>query len=121
MAHGLCSPGLFALAGFVYVIFSSRSFVLCKGVLSVVPALSLAWFLFCSSNIAFPPRARLLGEVMLIVSLVSYYCWFMVPLGLMVFITGVYCIVLYSSIQHGRVRGLVGSGVLVGSSFMTIS
>lgn len=42
VAHGLCSPGLFALAGFVYGIFSSRSFVLCKGVLSVVPVLSLA-------------------------------------------------------------------------------
>lgn len=70
---------------------------------------------------AFPPRARLLGEVILIVSLVSYYCWFMVPVGLMVFVTGVYCMVLYSSIQHGMVRGLVGSGVLTGSSFMTMS
>lgn len=30
----------------------------------------------------------------------------MVPLGIIVFITGVYSLILYSSIQHGSVSGL---------------
>lgn len=41
VAHGLCSPGLFALSGYTYSLFSSRSIFLCKGVLSLVPRLSL--------------------------------------------------------------------------------
>lgn len=41
VAHGLCSPGLFALAGYVYKMFSSRRLLICSGVLSLVPAISL--------------------------------------------------------------------------------
>lgn len=41
VAHGLCSPGLFALSGYTYSLFSSRSIFLCKGALSLVPRLSL--------------------------------------------------------------------------------
>lgn len=69
VAHGLCSPGLFGLANYTYDLFGSRIMYLCSGVLGVVPVLSLCWFLMCSSNMAFPPRLRLLSEIMLIVSL----------------------------------------------------
>ena len=41
VAHGLCSAGLFGLAGCLYRLFSSRSLLLCKGVLRVMPSLSL--------------------------------------------------------------------------------
>lgn len=79
--------------------------------------------MFCSRNIAFPPRANLLGEVILIRALASYYFWFLVPLGVMSFVTGVYSLVLYSTVQHGCVRGLAyGSRVGgVNSRFMLIT
>lgn len=73
VAHGLCSAGMFGLAGYVYRLYSSRRLLLCKGVLRVIPRMSLAWFLFCSSNMAFPPRANLLAEIMLIGRLTAYY------------------------------------------------
>lgn len=41
VAHGLCSAGLFALAGYLYKLFSSRRLLLCKGVLRVIPSISL--------------------------------------------------------------------------------
>lgn len=41
VAHGLCSAGLFGLAGYIYKLFSSRRLLLCKGVLGVVPRISL--------------------------------------------------------------------------------
>lgn len=72
VAHGLCSPGLFALANFSYILFSSRRLIICSGVLALFPSLSMCWFLLCSSNIAFPPRSGLLGEVCLLMSLVCY-------------------------------------------------
>lgn len=41
VAHGLCSPGLFALANYCYSLFASRSLFVCCGVLGLVPSLSL--------------------------------------------------------------------------------
>lgn len=41
VSHGLCSAGLFGLAGFLFELYGSRSLFICKGVLSVVPVLSL--------------------------------------------------------------------------------
>ena len=63
---------------------------------------------------AFPPRLRLMGEIFLIYSLVSYSVWFMFPLGGMAFFAGVYSLLLYSMVQHGNLRGLVNRGGLIG-------
>lgn len=121
MAHGLCSAGLFALAGFMYAVFYSRSFILCKGVLRVFPGLSLVWFLFCVSNMAFPPRLSLLGEIYLIISLLCYCYWLIIPLGMIVFVTGAYSMVMYSSIQHGVLSSLVAEErIIMGSSFIVM-
>lgn len=70
---------------------------------------------------AFPPRVGLLGEIMLILRLTSYYIWFMVPLGFIVFVTGIYSLILYSVIQYGRVSGLRMRGSLLRSRYITIS
>lgn len=70
---------------------------------------------------AFPPRVGLLGEIILIFRLTSYYIWFMVPLGFIVFVTGVYSLILYSLIQHGRIRGLRMRGSLLRSRYITIA
>lgn len=107
VSHGLCSAGLFGLAGFLFELYGSRRLFLCKGVLSVVPAFSLRWFLFCSRNMGCPPRGILVAEIMLITALVSHYFWFRVPLGLITFVAAVYSLFLFSTIQHGRVSGLI--------------
>lgn len=120
VAHGLCSPGLFALANYVYVLFSSRSLFVCSGVLGLVPALSLCWFLISSANIAFPPSLRLLSELLLIMSIVSVSLWLMVPIGLIVFVTGAYSLILYSCVQHGSGSRLRGVGGILGIDHLLI-
>nr|ASL05701.1 NADH dehydrogenase subunit 4 [Xylotrechus magnicollis] len=101
LAHGLCSSGLFCLANIVYERLGSRSLYLNKGLLNIIPSLSLWWFLLCSSNMAAPPSLNLLGEIMLINSLVSYSSWTMIFLSLMSFFSAVYSLFLYSYTQHG--------------------
>nr|YP_009271880.1 NADH dehydrogenase subunit 4 [Xylotrechus grayii]AIW58314.1 NADH dehydrogenase subunit 4 [Xylotrechus grayii] len=101
LAHGLCSSGLFCLANIVYERLGSRSLYLNKGLLNIIPSLSLWWFLLCSSNMAAPPSLNLLGEIMLINSLVSYSSWSMIFLSLMSFFSAVYSLFLYSYTQHG--------------------
>nr|ASL24557.1 NADH dehydrogenase subunit 4 [Pachyta bicuneata] len=102
VAHGLCSSGLFCLANISYERISSRSLFLNKGLLNIMPSLSFWWFLLCSSNMAAPPSLNLLGEIMLINSLISFNWLTMLFLSLISFFSAVYSLFLYSFSQHGN-------------------
>nr|APX40637.1 NADH dehydrogenase subunit 4 [Colaspidema barbarum] len=101
LAHGLCSSGLFCLANITYERLHSRSLYLSKGLLNLVPNLALWWFLLCSSNMAAPPSMNLLGEIMLINSMISFSWLSMIFLSLLSFFGAVYSLFLYSYVQHG--------------------
>nr|AGA56174.1 NADH dehydrogenase subunit 4 [Polycheles typhlops] len=101
IGHGLCSSGLFCLSNMVYERLSSRSLLISKGLLSFMPNLSLWWFLLVIGNMAAPPTLNLLGEINLIVSVVS---WSMVSLGgvmVLSFFGAAYSLYMYSLSQHG--------------------
>nr|YP_009937419.1 NADH dehydrogenase subunit 4 [Trigonopterus carinirostris]QNT26929.1 NADH dehydrogenase subunit 4 [Trigonopterus carinirostris] len=101
LAHGLCSSGLFCLANLLYERTHSRSIYLNKGFINVFPNLSFWWFLLCSSNMAAPPSLNLLGEILLINSLVIYSSCFMFIVFFLTFYSAVYSLFLYSYTQHG--------------------
>nr|YP_010411490.1 NADH dehydrogenase subunit 4 [Callirhopalus sedakowii]URN73821.1 NADH dehydrogenase subunit 4 [Callirhopalus sedakowii] len=103
LAHGLCSSGLFCLANISYERTSSRSIYLNKGMINIIPSLSLWWFLLCSSNMAAPPSLNLLGEILLINSLVIYSKYLILFLFSLSFLSAVYSLFLYSFTQHGLV------------------
>nr|ARH54463.1 NADH dehydrogenase subunit 4 [Medon piceus] len=102
IAHGLCSSGLFCLANISYERLLSRSLYLNKGLINLMPSMSLWWFLFSSSNMAAPPSLNLLGEIMLINSLMSWSFLTMLSLSLISFFSAVYSLYLYSFSQHGK-------------------
>nr|AKR07180.1 NADH dehydrogenase subunit 4 [Nigidionus parryi] len=103
VAHGLCSSGLFCLANLSYERLGSRSFFMNKGLINMMPSLSLWWFLLSSSNMAAPPSLNLLGEIMLINSLVCWSFYSMIFLVFISFFSAVYSLYLYSYSQHGKV------------------
>nr|APX40130.1 NADH dehydrogenase subunit 4 [Chaetocnema arida] len=102
VAHGLCSSGLFCLVNIIYERSLSRSIYLNKGLINIIPSLTLWWFLLLSSNMAFPPSLNLFGEIMLINSLVSFNHLNMLFLSFMSFLSAVYSLFLYSYSQHGK-------------------
>nr|APX39540.1 NADH dehydrogenase subunit 4 [Chrysolina haemoptera] len=102
MAHGFCSSGLFCLANISYERIHSRSIYLNKGLINIIPSLSLWWFLLCSSNMAAPPSLNLMGEIILINSLISFNWMSMIFLSLSSFFSCVYSLYLYSYSQHGE-------------------
>nr|YP_009729777.1 NADH dehydrogenase subunit 4 [Copris tripartitus]QHW07555.1 NADH dehydrogenase subunit 4 [Copris tripartitus] len=102
LAHGLCSSGLFCLANISYERLMSRSFYLNKGLINLMPSMALWWFLLCSSNMAAPPSLNLLGEIMLINSLLSWNWLTMMMLMLLSFFSAAYSLYLYAFIQHGK-------------------
>nr|YP_002995762.1 NADH dehydrogenase subunit 4 [Lineus viridis]ACO40321.1 NADH dehydrogenase subunit 4 [Lineus viridis] len=103
LAHGLCSPAMFALANVSYESVGSRSMLLIKGVLSFFPFLTLMWFLICSCNMAAPPSLNLASEIMLFISLLGDSWIWGVIVGALSFLGGAYSLYLYTSGQHGKV------------------
>ncbi|YP_009473448.1 NADH dehydrogenase subunit 4 (mitochondrion) [Choristoneura fumiferana] len=102
IGHGLCSSGMFCLANINYERLHSRSLFINKGLMNFMPSMSLWWFLLMSSNMAAPPSLNLMGEIMLINSLMSW-CWFsMIFLMLISFFSAGYSLYLYSYSQHGK-------------------
>nr|YP_010836249.1 NADH dehydrogenase subunit 4 [Paradoxopsyllus custodis]WGC90511.1 NADH dehydrogenase subunit 4 [Paradoxopsyllus custodis] len=101
VAHGLCSSGMFCLANISYERLMSRSLIMNKGLINFMPSMTLFWFLLSSSNMAAPPSMNLLGEIMIINSLLSWSILMMLVLGLMSFISAAYSLYLFAYTQHG--------------------
>ena len=101
IAHGLCSSGLFSLANINYESSRTRRIYLVKGMLLFSPILSLWWFLFCIGNMAAPPTLNLLSEIFVYFSAFFLSVNFLVMIGLIRFMSGLYSIYLYTATQHG--------------------
>nr|YP_011026069.1 NADH dehydrogenase subunit 4 [Arctolamia fruhstorferi]WQM87497.1 NADH dehydrogenase subunit 4 [Arctolamia fruhstorferi] len=101
LAHGLCSSGLFCLANMSYERILSRSLYLNKGMINILPSLSFWWFLFSVCNMSAPPSLNLLGEILLIISIMSYSKLLIIFLLLLSFFSAAYSLFLYSYSQHG--------------------
>nr|UGN61792.1 NADH dehydrogenase subunit 4 [Cryptocercus convexus] len=101
IAHGLCSSGLFCLANISYERLSSRSLMINKGLMNLMPSMSMWWFLLSSCNMAAPPSLNLLGEISLLNSLIAWSWFCMFTLIFLSFFSAVYTLYLFSFSQHG--------------------
>nr|AAU13942.1 NADH dehydrogenase subunit 4 [Bothropolys sp. SP-2004] len=101
IGHGLCSSGLFAGANMLYERSGTRSMLMTKGLLMVFPSFVLWWFLLCVSNMASPPSLNLLGEISLMISLISYSGSMGLLLAGVSFFSAAYSLYLFSLVGHG--------------------
>nr|YP_010726213.1 NADH dehydrogenase subunit 4 [Diprion wenshanicus]WDY84662.1 NADH dehydrogenase subunit 4 [Diprion wenshanicus] len=104
ISHGLCSSGLFCLVNIIYERLSTRSLFINKGLINFMPSMCLWWFLLCSSNMAAPPSLNLLGEIMLINSLIMWNKVTFLLIILLSFFSACYTLYLYSFTQHGNMN-----------------
>nr|YP_010121804.1 NADH dehydrogenase subunit 4 [Callista chinensis]QRE83911.1 NADH dehydrogenase subunit 4 [Callista chinensis] len=119
-AHGLCSPCLFALAASVYDVVGTRNVVLSKGILRVFPMFSVVWLMACILNMGFPPSLNFFGELFCVAPMMWLNMWFLIPGGLMVFLSACYCLSLYSWVNHGVMSEMIHpiSGISVRYLYM---
>ena len=103
IAHGLRSSAIFCMANINYRITSTRRILLTKGIISIIPNISIWWFIFSCANIAAPPRINLMREIMLIIAIIKQSIIVVIPLRLIRFITVAYSLYLYSSTNHGSI------------------
>lgn len=102
LAHGLRSSAIFCLANITYNVTITRSLVLTKGLLSLMPAISFLWFMGCCANMATPPRINLIREIFLITATIRQSFIILIPLAIIRFITVAYSVYLYSATNHGH-------------------
>nr|YP_002970615.1 NADH dehydrogenase subunit 4 [Laccotrephes robustus]ACJ69529.1 NADH dehydrogenase subunit 4 [Laccotrephes robustus] len=105
IGHGLCSSALFCLANISYERVGSRSLYINKGLITFMPSMSLFWFLLSANNMACPPSLNLLGEVMLINSILGWSSFSFIFLAFSSFLSCCYSIYLYAVTQHGSLYG----------------
>nr|AWV83375.1 NADH dehydrogenase subunit 4 [Tanna japonensis] len=101
IGHGLCSSGLFCLANISYERMTSRSILINKGMLTFMPSMTLMWFLMCAGNMSCPPTMNIIGEMMIINSLISWSSLTMIMLVGSSFMAACYSLFLFSYTQHG--------------------
>nr|YP_010701991.1 NADH dehydrogenase subunit 4 [Huananpotamon koatenense]WCL18753.1 NADH dehydrogenase subunit 4 [Huananpotamon koatenense] len=101
IGHGLCSSGLFSLANMIYERVGSRSLFLSKGLLNFMPSMGMWWFILSISNMAAPPSLNMVGEISLIISMISWSEITMIGIMLVSFFSAAYTLYMYSLSQHG--------------------
>nr|WNO18559.1 NADH dehydrogenase subunit 4 [Pectinodonta sp.] len=101
ISHGLCSSALFCLSNMLYEKMNSRSMLIPKGLITIIPSYSLWWFMFCASNIPTPPSITMMSEIISIPSIINFSPIFIILIALMGMFSATYNLFLYSSSQHG--------------------
>nr|VFU78664.1 NADH dehydrogenase subunit 4 [Proasellus granadensis] len=115
MGHGFCSSGLFCIANMNYERSGTRSLLVMKGAQSILPTLTMWWFLLAAANMAAPPSMNLLGEIHSVLGLLKWSVFNGAPVAGLVFFAAAYSLYLYISTQHGKApfTGSSANGVSV--------
>nr|QKK69319.1 NADH dehydrogenase subunit 4 [Rhynchium quinquecinctum] len=114
IGHGLCSSGLFYLVNLSYKRIGSRLMFMNKGLMNLNSTLGMWWFLMCMGNFSAPISLSLLGEIFMLMSLVSLDLFLMIYLMIMCFLSVAYSLYLFSFTQHGNMN-------FMNFSFLSIS
>nr|APF47491.1 NADH dehydrogenase subunit 4 [Choeras grammatitergitus] len=104
IAHGLCSSAMFCLVNFNYERLHSRSTNINKGMINILPSMSMWWFLICIINMSSPPSMNLISEIMIFNSLINWSKLMILYLIIMTFFSSCYTIFIYSFSQHGKIN-----------------
>nr|YP_010936695.1 NADH dehydrogenase subunit 4 [Apanteles gelechiidivoris]WKW91665.1 NADH dehydrogenase subunit 4 [Apanteles gelechiidivoris]WLN31483.1 NADH dehydrogenase subunit 4 [Apanteles gelechiidivoris] len=102
IAHGLCSSAMFYLVNLNYERIHSRSLMINKGLINILPSLTFWWFMICTINMSAPPSMNLISEIMMFNSLISWSNLMILYLIMLSFFGSCYSIFIFSFSQHGK-------------------
>nr|AXR86020.1 NADH dehydrogenase subunit 4 [Gonatocerus sp. ZCS-2018] len=101
ISHGLCSSALFYLVNLSYMKIKSRNLLINKGMIMIMPSLSMWWFLFCILNMAAPPSMNLLSELFILNCFLNWSMKMIFFMMLIMLLSMMYSLYLFSYSQHG--------------------
>jgi len=107
LAHGIVSSGIFAGANLIYERSHSRRMLINKGGLTFNPIFRFFWFILIVINFAGPFTLNLLGEIYLILRVISFSRVMISLVRVISFFSAAYGIILYASTQQGNRGSLI--------------
>nr|YP_009574721.1 NADH dehydrogenase subunit 4 [Styracaster yapensis]QBG38266.1 NADH dehydrogenase subunit 4 [Styracaster yapensis] len=72
IAHGLISSALFCLANLLYERNNTRTLSITRGFKLVTPLLTIWWLITCVSNLGLPPTPNLIGELLILSTIIDW-------------------------------------------------
>nr|DBA43463.1 TPA_asm: ND4 [Bombus sylvicola] len=102
ISHGLVSSGLFYLVNMIYMQTSSRVIFINKGMMNLMPSMTMMWFLMCIYNSGAPLSLNMVSEIFLLISLISWCKYLFLFLLFYCLVSFIYSIYLFSFIQYGK-------------------
>lgn len=109
LAHGVVSSGLFMGANLLYARSFTRSLIVTKSFVNVLPRFSLFWFILCVANIGGPPTLNLVREIVSFILAYAINLSRVLPYSIMAALAVAYSLTLFSLSQHGASTKLANS------------
>lgn len=103
ISHGLASSGLFCMVNMYYERSRRRRIFINKGLIAILPLMSLFIFLLRAANIAAPPTVNLLSEIFLIARIIKYDLLMLMVFPLGSYLGAVFTLFMFSFSQHGKI------------------
>nr|YP_009690013.1 NADH dehydrogenase subunit 4 [Haematococcus lacustris]QEG54845.1 NADH dehydrogenase subunit 4 [Haematococcus lacustris] len=101
IAHGLVSPGLFLLVGYVYERFHTKSLLYYSGIGTYMPLFSILFFLLTCANISFPLFPNFVAEVLCLVSIFAIHPLYAYIFCVCQVLGAIYAFWAFNRIIHG--------------------
>lgn len=99
--HGFCSSGLFYLVNLNYEKLKRLNLLINKGIIIILPTLSIWWFIFCIINISSPPRINLVRELLILIGLFNWSFNIIIIIIIIIIFRIIYSLYIFSYSQHG--------------------
>nr|DBA43476.1 TPA_asm: ND4 [Bombus bohemicus] len=109
LSHGLVSSGLFYLVNMIYFQSNSRLMFFNKGIMNLIPSMSMMWFLMCIFNSGAPISLSMVSEIFLLMSLINWCKYMIMFLIFYCLFSFIYSIYLFSFLQFGKIYNLMSN------------
>nr|YP_009115783.1 NADH dehydrogenase subunit 4 [Temnopleurus hardwickii]AJC10791.1 NADH dehydrogenase subunit 4 [Temnopleurus hardwickii] len=109
IAHGLVSSALFSLANTVYERSGTRTLAIVRGLKTLLPLSTLWWLLMCAANLGLPPSPNLIGEILILSSLISWSIWLFPIVGIATVFGAIYSLMIFQLSQQGSAENAINN------------
>nr|NP_008130.2 NADH dehydrogenase subunit 4 [Paracentrotus lividus] len=101
IAYGLVSSDLFSLANTVYERSGTRTLAITRGLKTILPLSTLWWLVMSAANLGLPPSPNLIGEILILSSLIAWSIWLFPIIGLATIFGAIYSLMIFQLSQQG--------------------
>ena len=102
IAHGLVSSALFALAKILYERSSTRKIFITRGFKTITIILPIWWLLSCAANLGLPPFPNLIGELIVLSSLIGWSIYLLPIIRITTIFNAIFSLTIFSSTKKNK-------------------